>query len=73
MRLIQSFSGSESKSFQRFGVRKQPSGSRGLGLKLHNPAVQLISKPRDVYNSTPMCSNVSLDNSRLKSGYIKSE
>ena len=52
MRLIQSFSDSESKSFQRFGVRKQPSVSRGSGLKLQNPAVQLISKPRDVYNST---------------------
>ena len=51
MRLIQSFSDSESKSFQRFGVRKQPSVSRGSGLKLQNPAVQLISKPRDVYNS----------------------
>ena len=51
MRLIQSFSDSESKSFQRFGVRKQPSVSRGSGLKLQNPAVQLISEPRDVYNS----------------------
>ena len=51
MRLIQSFSDSESKSFQRFGVRKQPSVSRGSGLKLQNPTVQLISEPRDVYNS----------------------
>ena len=54
MRLIQSFSDSESKSFQRFGVRKQPSVSRGSGLKLQNPAVQLISEPRDVYNSKQM-------------------
>ena len=43
---------SEFSKSPRFSVWKQPRGSRGLRSKLANPAVQLISKPRDVYNST---------------------